>query len=286
MSNFPFPVTWAKSVIRRLRRRLRRRSGSVAIASLEPAARYGRLPEAIEAIRLKALAGHVLEQVLWGQILRDSVYVPSRPDLAFRWFEGAANAGYGPGLNMLGRCYQFGWGCSRDLLRAATCYEQAALRGDAWGCYNLAILTMRGIGVEKDLARALTLFKAGAEAGHAKSMNLYARFLEEGWEIARDREASALWYQRSAEAGDYRGQHNYATLLCDQGKREQALEWWRKAVGEATSDILLAMRTRLSFLDPPADAALVSAVEERLAGLECGQGAMPVMQPDPHETVS
>lgn len=249
--------------------RARRRG---ARACLEPAAHYARLPAEIDAIRLKALSGHVLEQVQWGQILRDSVYVPPRPDLAFRWFEGAALAGFGPGLNMLGRCYQFGWGCTRDLLRASACYEQAALRGDAWGCYNLAIMTMRGIGVERDLARALSLFRAGAEAGHAKSMNLYARFIEEGWETQQDGALAETWYRRSAEAGDYRGQHNYATLLCESGAREEALFWWRKAVGEATSDILLAMRGRLEALGSNGDRALLGSVQERLAGMELAGG--------------
>lgn len=234
----------------------------------EPSSRYECLPDAIDNIRQKARAGHVLEQVQWGQILRDSVYMPPRPDLAFKWFESAALAGFAPGLNMLGRCYQFGWGCTLDLLRAAACYEQAAVRGDAWGCYNLAILTMRGLGVEQDLSRALCLFQAGAESGHAKSMNLYARFLEEGWEIAQDRVLAEYWYRRSAEAGDYRGQHNYATLLCDRGEYTKALQWWRRAAAEATSDILLAMRSRLEKLGVYGDMDLLGLVCERLAGLE------------------
>ncbi|WP_122048672.1 tetratricopeptide repeat protein [Asaia bogorensis] len=259
-----------------------------ALGHRETAARCGNLPEAIERIRQRACAGHVLEQVQWGQVLRDSVYMPPRPDLAFRWFEGAALAGFGPGLNMLGRCYQFGWGCTQDLTRAAACFEQAALKGDAWGCYNLAILTMRGMGVARDLARALSLFRAGAKAGHAKSMNLYARFLEEGWEVPQDRAQAEAWYRRSAEEGDYRGQHNYATLLCDRGDDQEALMWWRKAVHEATSDILLAMQARLESRVQAAGAlcheeesALLDLVRQRLAGLELDVGL-----PLPHETVS
>ncbi|MCO6160288.1 tetratricopeptide repeat protein [Asaia lannensis] len=258
-------------VLRGLRRPHSRhawRKAARALAKAEPSSRYARLPDDIETIRQKARAGHVLEQVQWGQILRESVYMPPRPDLAFKWFESAALAGFGPGLNMLGRCYQFGWGCTLDLLRAAACYEQAAVRGDVWGCYNLAILTMRGLGVEQDLSRALCLFQAGAQAGHAKSMNLYARFLEEGWEIAQDRVMAEHWYRRSAESGDYRGQHNYATLLCDRGEYDKALEWWRRAASEATSDILLAMRSRLEIAGIHGDTALLDLVCERLAGLE------------------
>lgn len=247
----------------------------------EPASHYARLPVRIAAIYARARCGHVLEQVQWGQILLDSVYVPRRPDLAFRWFSGAAQAGFGPGFNMLGRCFQFGWGCKVDALRAAAHYEQAAVHGDVWGCYNLAILTLRGIGVTKDLARALSLFRAGAEAGHAKSMNLYARFLEEGWETKPDREQAEIWYRRSAQAGDYRGQHNFATLLSDRQEIRQALVWWRKAVNDASSDILLAMHARLTVLGVQGDPVLLASVAQRLAGLE-----RRVRLPEAHETVS
>jgi len=85
---------------------------------------------------------------------------------------------------MLGRCYHSCWGGTPDLTRAAACFGQAALKGDVWGCYDLAILTIRGMGVARDLARALSLFTTGAEARHVKSMNLYARFLGEGWGVA------------------------------------------------------------------------------------------------------
>ena len=222
------------------------------------------LPPQIEDIRQKALKGHSLEIVQWGQILLDSIYVRKDPAGALEWFTIAANAGFGPGHNMRGRCFQFGWGCEKDLMKAAQCYEAAARAGDEWGRYNLGILTMRGIGQPQDLPKALDLFRTAALNGHAKSMNLYARFLEEGWVVPQDRAAALSWYQKSAENGDYRGQHNLATALVDAGQIEAALDWWHKAVVEATSDILLAMDRTLSRLGPKADSALLAKVRSRL----------------------
>lgn len=222
------------------------------------------LPSHIEIIREKALKGHHLEIVQWGQILLESIYVPKDPVGALEWFTIAAKAGFGPGHNMRGRCFQFGWGCEQDLQEAARCYAAAADAGDEWGRYNLGILTMRGIGQSQDLPKALHLFRTAAHKGHAKSMNLYARFLEEGWVVPQDRAAALDWYRKSAEGGDYRGQHNYATALVDAGQIDEALGWWRKAVVDATSDILLAMNKKLALLGNKRDQALETRVQDRL----------------------
>ncbi len=225
------------------------------------------LPDAIEAIRARAMQGYVAEQVRWGDILLKSIYLPPDPARARQWYEIAASAGYAPALNMLGRCHHFGWGCSIDHVAAAKYYGQAAELGDLWGNYNLAIMVMRGIGMKADLPRALALFRSGAERGHAKSMNLLARFIEEGWHTPRDPVLAFDWYRRSAEGGDYRGQHNYATALCALGREDEAYDWWDKAVIEATSDILLAMQRQLRPMQSPRREALLAQVELRLEQL-------------------
>lgn len=225
------------------------------------------LPEQIDAIRQRAERGHHLDQVLWGKVLLNSAYVPPDHAQALVWFTMAANAGYGPAHNMLGRCSHFGWGCEKNLQQAAHHYETAASLGDEWGRYNLGILTMRGLGIPRDMKKALGLFTTAAHNGHAKSMNLLARFLEEGWETPQDKEAALIWYRKSAEGGDYRGCHNYATALADAGHIDDALHWWRQALPDATSDILLAMDRALTSLGEGGDPTLYTALQERLQTL-------------------
>lgn len=145
------------------------------------------LPDHVQAIYQKAANGHLLEQVLWGKILLNSVFVPADPAQAFSWFSIAAQTGYGPALNMLGRCYHFGWGVEENLPESADYYAKAAAAGDEWGRYNLAILHMRGLGMARNLAKAFQLFQIGAHNGHAKSMNIMARFYEEGWVVKKIR---------------------------------------------------------------------------------------------------
>lgn len=243
-----------------------------ALKSVATRRRRGRetpppLPDFIEEIRIRAAQGHLPEQVRWGDILLDSIYVPSDRHQARKWYEIAAAAGYAPAHNMLGRCHHFGWGGPIDLQAAASSYETAAHLGDLWGCYNLGIMTMRGIGMPADLRRALDLFRSAAERGHAKSMNLVARFTEEGWHTERNPAEALTWYRRSAEGGDYRGQHNYATALLATGKPAEALDWWRRAAGDATSDVLLAMARTLHSLGPDGDTTLLKQVYDRLEAL-------------------
>lgn len=222
------------------------------------------LPAEIEDIRQKALRGHHLEQVIWGKILLNSVYVPSDPAAAITWFRMAAQAGYGPAHNMLGRCYYFGWGCPQDYQQAIVHYTLAAKLNDNWGRYNLAIMTMRGIGMQQDLLSAFALFQMGTQAGHAKSMNILARFYEEGWCVPQDKKKALMLYRESAQKGDYRGQHNYAVWLAEQGRIEEAVVWWRQAVPQATLDVLLAIQDIVQNLKNNAVNNLKYAVEREI----------------------
>ncbi|WP_244983655.1 tetratricopeptide repeat protein [Acetobacter okinawensis] len=225
------------------------------------------LPDHVQAIYQKAANGHLLEQVLWGKILLNSVFIPPDPSQAYIWFSIAAQTNYGPAHNMLGRCHHFGWGTDKDLSKAAHHYAAAAAVGDEWGRYNLAIMHMRGLGMPRDLPTAFQLFQTGAHHGHAKSMNIMARFYEEGWVVKKNQASAFDWYRRSAESGDYRGCHNHATILVEQGQLEQALHWWQKALPDATSDILLAMNRTLASYDHPVARSVLKATQERLQTL-------------------
>ena len=214
------------------------------------------LPDSMQAIYERACRGHHLDQVLWGKALLKSTFVPPDHAQAIIWFTMAADAGYGPASNMLGRCHHFGWGVPKSFEQAAIYYARAAEQNDEWGRYNLGILTLRGLGMPQNLPRAFALFAKAAQNGHAKSMNILARFYEEGWTVPPDPERARALYRASAEGGDYRGCHNHATVLTQQGAWQEALHWWTQAQPHATSDILLAMERSLSTMItlPPHDA--------------------------------
>lgn len=201
------------------------------------------------ALRHRAIGGDVVAQTLWAQALLDGTQVSKDAARARQWFTIAADAGFAPALNMLGRCLERGWGGTVDLPEAARFYAAAIVRGDDWARYNLGNMRLRGRGIDRDRAEAFALFTTAAQNGHAKSMNLAARCLEEGWGCTQNGHAAAAWYARSAEAGDYRGQHNFAVLLAEAGRLPEAFVWWDRALADATPDILDAMQAILDGID-------------------------------------
>jgi len=177
-------------------------------------------------------------QALYGQLLLDGNGVTQDAAAGFGWFNRAAAQGHLMGLNMVGRCYDLGWGVAVDKARAADCYRVAAERGLDWAMYNYATLLALGHGVAKDRPAAYDWFLKAAKTGHsliaAKATNYLGSFHEDGWVVSRDMTKAARFYERAAEGGDFRGMFNHARMLGDKGRTEDALKWIERAGETAT----------------------------------------------------
>ncbi|MBR0650969.1 sel1 repeat family protein [Roseomonas terrae] len=221
--------------------------------------------EAAPWIEAAAMLGQARAQVLWGQYLLDALGGVARDQAAAaEWFRSAARAGDAAGMNMLGRCYENGWGIAADYAEAVRWFRGAAEAGFDWGQYNLANMYLRGDGIAEDRAEALRWYHAAAAQGHAKSINMVARFYEEGWVVARDPARAALLYAASAERGDFRGQFNLGVLLADRGEMDEATRWFREAARTAHDDFRRGMVERLAARPEP---ALRQVAAEIAAGL-------------------
>ena len=94
------------------------------------AARLSGSPEERAAfVRACAEAGEAEAQAVYGQILLDGAGVPKDETAALGWFVRAAARHHLMAINMVGRCYDLGWGTAPDKARAAECYRIAAERG-------------------------------------------------------------------------------------------------------------------------------------------------------------
>jgi len=168
-------------------------------------------------------------QAVWGQMCLDA----GAPGDGFAWFNRAAAQGHLMALNMVGRCYDLGWGATVDKVRAAECFRVAAERGLAWGMYNYATALTLGDGVAQDRAAALEWLTraAGCDTGmaRAKALNFIGSFAEDGWATPRDMARAAGCYAEAAEGGDFRGCFNHARMLADAGDTDAALTWIARA---------------------------------------------------------
>ena len=152
---------------------------------------------------------------------------------ALRWFTRAAAQHHIMALNMVGRCYDLGWGTPVDKARAAECYRIAAEQGLDWAMYNYATLLALGEGVAQDRAAALGWLEKAVAAGsglaRAKAINFVGSFAEDGWAGPVNMARAADCYAQAAAGGDFRGCFNHARLLGADGRMDEALAWLERA---------------------------------------------------------
>jgi TPR repeat protein len=213
-----------------------------SISPEEIAARLSGSPEARAAlIREGAEAGVAEAQAVFGQMLLDA----GDARAGFAWFNKAAAQGHLMALNMVGRCYDLGWGTSVDKARAAECFRIAAERGLDWGMYNYATALTLGEGVAEDRPAALAWFEKAAAMGNAKAFNYVGSFHEDGWVVPRDMTRATECYAKAAEGGDFRGQFNHARMLAERGELEAARGWLMRCGETATAAFVTKARAWL-----------------------------------------
>ncbi len=219
--------------------------------------------ESLDLVRDAALSGVHQAQVIFGQMLLDGKLVERNPAWALHWFERAAKGGNLMAVNMVGRCFDQGWGVPRSAVLAEQWFRKAAERGLDWGMYNLATLLALGEGgVPQDRLQALHWLRRAADLGHAKSLNLLGGFYEDGWEVRRDRAIAREYYQKAALGGDFRGQFNFGRLLAEDGDTTAALHWLRKVPQTATPAFLEKMKRFLLKASAPALQAFAATLPE------------------------
>lgn len=210
-------------------------------------------PDRVAIIREAAEAGLAEAQAVLGHLLLDADGVPANPAEGFGWFMRAAAQEHLLALNMVGRCYENGWGVAPDPARAAQCFRVAAERGLTEGMYNWATQLALGQGVAEDKATALAWLRQAAARGFAKAENFIGSFHEDGWACPVDLRAAARCYQRAADGGDFRGCFNHARMLIARGRVREALSWIAKAAELGTPRFRAQMR---GWLDAQDDAEL------------------------------
>ena len=169
-------------------------------------------------------------------MLLDGAGVRRDAPAALRWFVRAAAQHHVMAINMVGRCYDLGWGTAPDKVRAADCYRVAAEQGLDWAMYNYATLLALGQGVVEDKAAALAWFRKAAAIGGdlagAKATNFIGSFHEDGWVVPRDHGGGgALLRARGARRGFPRGVQPRADARCggqDRGCDRLAQARWRQ----------------------------------------------------------
>lgn len=189
-----------------------------------------------DELRRRAVEGAIDAQIGLARRLLHGAGVERDQEAAFRWFNLAARSGDAEALNMVGRCYEIGWGTPVDVREAAHWYRRAADKGDAWGEFNLASLYAQGRGVPYDERRALSLLVRSARRGNPKAMNMIGRFREASGLPRRATRSAALWYRWAAQRGCFRGQFHHGRYLVADGRISDGIRFFRASLAHAPAD--------------------------------------------------
>jgi TPR repeat protein len=109
---------------------------------------------------------------------------------SYRWFSAAAHLGLPAAQYSLGRCFEMGFGCTADALKAVKWYELAAGGGDAQAMGALGNLHAVGAGeLNTDKDAAARWWARAAAKGLAPAQFNLARAFEHGY---KPTEASGL----------------------------------------------------------------------------------------------
>lgn len=190
-----------------------------------------------DELRKLAVEGSVDAQLGWARILLHGFGGVERDEqAAYRWFMIAARGGDAEAQNMVGRCYEIGWGVEPDPEEAVRWFRLAAEKNYDWAQYNLGKMLARGHGGNRDPKVAVALLVRAARQGNPKAMNMIGRF-REGSDIPRRSGRSAgLWYRRAAERGCFRGQFHHGRYLVAGGRISDGIHWFRASLAHAPAD--------------------------------------------------
>lgn len=102
-----------------------------------------------------------------GQILRLGLGVDQQLDLAFLWYNRAAEAGLASAQVITAIMLLRGEGTTKDQAQAAEWFRKAAEQGDVTAQYNLALMYEHGLGIRQDVAIAQSWYEKAKDNGHA-----------------------------------------------------------------------------------------------------------------------
>lgn len=129
---------------------------------------------------------------------------------AFEHFNASAHGGSADGMFNLASVYLTGTGTTKSLQHAQVWYTQALDRGHTPAAYTLAVMYLNGVGAARNCNIAVDLLKRVCERG-----SWVAHKLQEAYELqGKGRHEAAAWiFLKLAEAGHEVAQVNLAHML-------------------------------------------------------------------------
>ena len=173
-------------------------------------------------IREAAVAGDPEAQYMVGQVFLERSSSPADQERAYRWLLHASEQGLVEARLRLGQLCDTP-GPMENPAEAFRWYRLVADAGNSFAEYKLGCMYGSGRGVDVDAEEAERWFLLAAHHGLPSD--------EPFQSVYQSGEAESL-YQRGAERGDASAQFHLADLLESDGRKDDALRWFRAAAAQ------------------------------------------------------
>ena len=137
----------------------------------------------------------------------------------------AAEQNHAAAQNMLGRCYEQGYGVKQREDEAEKWYRKAADQGYVSAQWNLANIYYN----RKDYKETFKLYTLAAEQNHAASQYMLGRCYWEGYSCEQSYDEAAKWYRKAADQGHVYAQWNLADIYYDRKDYKEAFKFYTLA---------------------------------------------------------
>jgi len=147
-----------------------------------------------------------------GRAYRDGIGVAKDPPRAVPIFAAACEAEVNPedvdapanrsrACSLLGALYLGSDGVESDAAKARKLSELGCARGDAFGCFNSAVIHASGIGVPANASRAADFYELACKAGDGEGCFTLGKAFEQGSGVARDPRRAAELFGKACTLG-------------------------------------------------------------------------------------
>lgn len=200
--------------------------------------------------------------LMLAQILERGIGVPADPAAARRWYEKAADFGYVPARDILGRGWIAGSFGSKSERKGLGYLKNAAQAGYAPSQYALGKLYYAGAdGVARDIRQAGAYFEAAARAGHPGALFAAGRLYDLGVGVPADQSKAIVYYKEAALKGDRDAEFALGTYFYEGGLMNKdakvARGWFDAAARQGQPDAMASLGAMLSKGEGgPADLAM------------------------------
>ncbi len=136
----------------------------------------------------------------------------------------------------LGLSYEEGRGVKKNIKKAFSLFEEAAIAGHMMAQYKLASFYYSGTGVAKNYRNAVKWFIASANQGCAPAQHCLGVCYANGQGVVKNEELATEWYGRAARRGYMWAQYNLGVRY-EKGRGvsknlESAIHWFEKSASQ------------------------------------------------------